>query len=139
MIGINHIENKQFGKVIEPYKCFDPAFDVYDEQNNLKYVISGECCQCGLCCKSLGKFYETRFEIYTVNDERIPSNSKGSIIRKIPNLVNALFTDADNFDVNFPSNATEHDKLMIIGATLMIDYQYFEDSGGDDKHSRHGF
>lgn len=133
MVGVNHIDNIQFGKVIEPCKCCDPAFDIYDENNNLKYVISGECCQCGLCCKSLGKFYETRFEIYSVNDGN-SGISKGSIVRKIPNLVNALFTDADNFDVNFPSNATEYDKLMIIGATLMIDYEYFEDNGGDDKH-----
>lgn len=138
MTGFNHSENRNIGRIYEPYKCCDPNFEIYNEQNVLKYVVAGDCCQCGIMCKSWGKCYETKFYIYDANNsERDPSNSIGSITRKNPGIAKALFTDADNFDVAFPDNASALEKLMIIGATLMIDYAFFEDEGGNDHHNHY--
>ena len=135
MTGFNHSENRKIGRVYEPWKCCDPNFEIYDEQDKLKYVASGECCQCGICCKSFGKCYETKFFLFDANNaNRDPSVSVGSIIRKAPGIAKAMVSDADNFDVIFPNNASVFDKLMIIGATLMIDYAFFEDEGSDNNH-----
>ena len=133
MIGFNHSENKNLGRIYEPYKCFDPNFQIYNEQNTLKYLVAGDCCQCGIMFKSLGKCYETKFYIFDANNSsRDPSQSIGSIIREKQGIAKAIVTDADNFDVTFPENATPLEKLMIIGAALKIDYTFFEDSDNND-------
>lgn len=139
MIGFNYTENKKFGRVYEPYRCCDPTYQVYDEHEKMKYVISGDCCQCGLMFTSCGKCYETKFSIFDANNNsNDPASSIGSITRKNPGVAKALFTDADNYNLVFPSNATPYDKLMLIGATLIIDYAHFEDNGSDG-HNRNGF
>jgi len=135
MTALNHSENRKVGKVYEPFKCCDPNFNVYNENNELKYIISGECCQCGILCKTCGKCYETYFHIFDAkNSSRDPNHSVGKIIRRIPGVIKMMFTDADNYDVIFPVNASAYEKLMIIGATLMIDYRFFEDEGGNNHH-----
>ena len=135
MTGFNHSENRNIGRIYEPFRCCDPNFQIFDEKNVLKYLVAGDCCQCGILCKSCGKCYETMFYIFDANNSsRDPAQSIGSITRKNPGIAKAMFTDADNFDVVFPDNATPLDKLMIIGATLMIDYAFFEDEGGNENH-----
>jgi len=135
MTGFNNSEKKNIGRIYEPFKCCDPNFQIFNDQNVLKYVVAGDCCQCGLMCKSWGKCCETKFYIFDAKiDNRDPSASKGTITRKNPGIAKAMFTDADNFEVVFPNDATPLDKLMIIGATLMIDYAFFEDEGGNDHH-----
>jgi len=48
----------------------------------------------------------------------------------------AAFTDMDNFKVYFPKGATKEDKALIMAATIMIDYMYFEESpaGGANQN-----
>ena len=50
------------------------------------------------------------------------------------NFVAEVITDADNFEITFPNDATVVDKFNLISAVLMIDYQYFEENEKvDDK------
>jgi len=135
IIGFDNINKKQIGKINIPYKCFDPCFEIYDENEILKFKILAKYCQWGICCPSFGKCSSTKFFIY--DGQSSSSNrdeSVGSIIRVVPGMATGMFTDADSFDIEFPPNATPNEKLMILGATFMIDLIYFESHGDSTIH-----
>lgn len=134
MHGYNKSNNTSLGRVYEPFKCCDPTYKIFNAAEQLKYTITANCCQCGFMCK---KCAETKFDIFSsfneLNSERTPV---GSIIKKFSGFMKEIFTDADNFEIFFPQDATPEDKLMIIGTTLMIDYRFFEDNGKDRNHKK---
>lgn len=134
MMGYNHIDKKEFGKIIDDWRCCDLSLQVFDIDQRLKYKIAGGYCQCALMCKSYETCYDVSFYIYDRNcSDETPKNALGSIIRQKMSVTKSVLTDADNFEINFPENASPYDKLMIIGATLMLDYTYFEESPGDKQ------
>ena len=118
------------GHIIHVFTCFDPEFEVYDSNNNLKYIVSASCCQCGIFFANtfLGKCCEATFQIYTPGTKDVV----GTIIKKVANSAE-LYTDADSYQINFPANADPKDKLLLIALGLMIDYQYFEQSPADEE------
>lgn len=135
MSGTLSSSNQIVGKIIQPWTCLDPIWEIYSSDDKQKYVIQPDYCQCGIwgrmCC---GKCSETTFRIFTTSKYAQNSgseNADGTIIRKLGGLAQTVLTDADNFEINFPKGASTYDKMMIIGATLMIDYTYFEDDGND--------
>ena len=116
---------QQLGIISEPCTCCDVDMEVLDTAGNLRYDINGDCCQLGLCCgPSLKKLANVNFEIkengYTVG-----------AIRKLTSSLGEFFTKADSYEVVFPEKATPSDKLLLILATLMIDYQNFESDNSD--------
>jgi len=38
-----------------------------------------------------------------------------------------MVSDANNFTIYFPNNATEEDKALVMSAVLFLDYRYFEE------------
>jgi hypothetical protein len=135
MIGYNKTTNQKIGRVVEPFKCCDPTFQIFNCAEQQKYNIIANCCQCGLFCK---KCAETKFDIFSNFSNNEGSTPAGSITKKFSGLIQELFTDADNFEIFFPEDATPEDKLMIIGTTLMIDYRHFEDNGDQSKRNKKG-
>jgi len=129
--------NSPLGRIKQLFTCCDPEFNVYDNTGNKKYFITADCCQCGLCCKNnvCGKMSEVIFNIYPSGNISSPC---GSIIKKPANFAE-LITSADSYQVNFPVDATPNDKMMLIIAGLMIDYQYFEEKAGSNnaQHQHH--
>ena len=116
---------QQLGIISEPCTCCDVDMEVLDTTGNLRYDINGDCCQLGLCCgPSLKKLANVNFEIkengYTVG-----------AIRKLTSSLGEFFTKADSYEVVFPEKATPSEKLLLILATLMIDYQNFESDNSD--------
>ena len=116
---------QQLGIISEPCTCCDVDMEVLDTAGNLRYDINGDCCQLGLCCgPSLKKLANVNFEIkengYTVG-----------AIRKLTSSLGEFFTKADSYEVVFPEKATPNEKLLLILATLMIDYQNFESDNSD--------
>jgi hypothetical protein len=137
MTGINHEDGSRFGKIIDDWRCCNPSLEVFTETNLKKYKISGECCQCGLMCAFCA---DVTFYIYDAHcKEEIPSNALGSIVRKRKDPLKAILSDADNFDIYFPENANAYEKLMIIGATLMLDYTYFEEDEDMDRRKKNRY
>lgn len=132
MTGLNTMENIEFGKIVDDWSCCDMTLNVYDQEKRLKYKINGGCCQCALMCKRYETCYEVCYFIYPANSKSGDTeNAVGKIIRQKKDVVKSILTDADNFEIFFPENAAAYDKLMLIGATLMLDYVYFEESPGD--------
>jgi hypothetical protein len=111
------------GRINFPYTCCDPVYEVCDRMNNLRYIVTGDCCQCGLMCrKSYGMCSEVLFDI-----KKPGQDIKVGTIRKVfSGFIQEMLTDADNFELVFPQDATPEDKLMLIGNVLMIDYSFFE-------------
>ena len=122
------------GKIINPFTFFDPEFEVYNQNGQLRYFVSASCCQCGLLCANnfFGKMSEVTFPIYNQRG----GGQVGSIVKKSAQL-QELITDADSYNVNFPSDATPEEKLLLICLGLFIDYIYFEVSPSDDDRKRY--
>ncbi len=47
-----------------------------------------------------------------------------------------LVSDATNFKIQFPQNATPEEKLLLISTTLMIDFRHFEDTPGENSQQQ---
>ena len=63
-------------------------------------------------------------------------NEDGNIRRLFSGLVQEFISDADNFILNFPKDATAEEKILLIGNVLMIDYRFYESNGSpDNRHN----
>ncbi len=128
-------ESKQpLGRIKQPFSCCDPIFSVYDNTGTLKYTIHADCCQCFLVCRNnfCGKLSGVIFNIY--NSSNINSNPVGSIIKKVASGAE-LITSADSYQINFPPEASPNDKMLLIIAGLMVDYQFFEESASQNNNN----
>ena len=115
---------KILGTVKHIFTLCDPQFEIYDENNQLKYIVSGSCFQFGFLCSitPCGKMFEVEFNILSPDSPNII----GKIVRKAVKNCGDLATDADHYSIIFPENSTTFDRLLLISLGLMIDYQYFE-------------
>nr|CAH8853118.1 unnamed protein product [Trichobilharzia regenti] len=52
----------------------------------------------------------------------------GKITKKWTNVLQELFTDADNFGVTFPMDLEVRMKAVVLAAVFLIDFMYFEES-----------
>lgn len=127
------INSKPLGIISEEFSI-GSLLKVFNESLVLKWEIKANCCQCGYCCRdlTLGKCYEVDFWIYNVAENQM-NKTKEKDMRPIGNIhktfkgISEMLTDADSFLLTFPKTATSTDKLMLIGAVLMIDYRYYEE------------
>ena len=124
--------NQPLGRIKQPFTCCDPIFSTYDNTGNKRYTIHADCCQCGLICANnfCGKLSEVIFHIY--NNDNL-SHPCGSITKKSANI-GELVTSADSYQITFPPDATPEDKMVLISAGLMIDYQFFEESATEGNN-----
>ena len=123
---VQYANDQPLGSIKEPFTCCDPQINTFDNTGMMKYIIHANCCQCGLICRSnfCGKLSQALFNIYRANNLTSPC---GSIIKKASSSFAELITTADNYQINFPPDASPEDKMILIAAGLMIDYQYFEE------------
>ena len=123
--GMKRIK-KSIGGVIETFSC-GPFLFVYGSNNEIRWKIYAEYCQCGFCCRdtSFGKCYEVDFWIYDANSDMQVNKPVGNI-HKVFKGLSELMTDSDAFILTFPKKATPIERLMLVGAVIMIDYRYFE-------------
>ena len=131
---------KTIGKISEKRNgCnLNPYFVIQNDKDKIIYKITTEYYQTGFCCRgnSLGKCYEVDFLICDKKENINKKNIKPiGIIHKYYQGLSELVGDADayliNFPknaylINFPKNASAYEKLLIIGGTIMIDYNFFE-------------
>ena len=124
-------KNNILGKIKSLFSVMDPKFEVINNEGKTLYTIVADCCQCGLMCRNnvLGKTDEAHFFIYKPNDENKPV---GDICKKSNE---SLLSISDDYVITFPKCSEPEEKLLLIVAGLMIDYQYFEKNGnGSSKY-----
>lgn len=123
---VSYVENGSsslLGKIKDPWNCCDLVLDVFDKDENLKYQINGNCCQLGLCCKWPCEPCQTiDFEIRTPSGDRIAGLQKRSA-----GCMKSMLTNADNFSLQFPHNATAEDKALLMCAVMFLDFRHFEE------------
>ena len=127
--------NQPLGRIKQPFTCWDPEFSLYDSTGNKKFIIHADCCQCGLLCANnfCGKLAEAVFNVYNASNTTAPC---GTITKKCA-TASELVTSADSYQINFPREANPEDKMILIAAGLMIDYQFFEESASDKNNNTH--
>lgn len=115
--------NEKIGRITEPFSCSEYLYEIYDESDQIKYMVKGKCCQCGLICANsiFGRIGEADFCIIDPDTKE----QIGSISKKNPVISNGI-NDGENFKIIFPDKASTNDKLLLITLGLMIDYLYFE-------------
>lgn len=120
-MDVRFIDTNQFlGRIREPCTCCDIDTEIYDGAGNFRYLITGDCCQIGLCCGAdVQKLATIRFDI-------LQNNMIVGSMRKLGSNFGEFFSKADSYQITFPQNATPQEKMLLIVAGLMIDYQNFE-------------
>jgi uncharacterized protein YxjI len=53
-------------------------------------------------------------------------NQIGQITKRWSGALKEMFTDADNFTVEFPLNFDHSQRALLLGALILIDFKYFE-------------
>lgn len=116
---------KQFGFIEENFAC-GASLTINGEDGNPRFAIKGDFCQCGYCCRvaSVGKCYEVDFWIYDYEGE---DNKPVGNIHKVFKGLSELITDSDAYIITFPKRANPIERLLLIGACIMIDYRYYEE------------
>jgi len=113
---------KKLGYVREEYSFFQPELSIYDENDNKVYKLIGGCCS---CCGYYG------IKIYDRHGETSSSQEHVGVIQKQwSGLAKELFTDADNFFITFPPNATAGERSVLLAALFLVDFLFFESHRG---------
>jgi len=60
----------------------------------------------------------------------------GQVNKKWSGLAQEIFTDADNFGVQFPRNLPLVAKALLLAAVILIDFMYFEDNEPSKRNNR---
>ncbi|OWF36696.1 phospholipid scramblase 2-like [Mizuhopecten yessoensis] len=91
-----------------------PKFQVHDAQQTPLFQIDGECCFCCPCTDIM----------FTITDI-----SKGQQIGEIVKHwggCREIFGGVNDFKVTFPGDLDVMSKALLLGATFLIDFNYFE-------------
>jgi len=63
---------------------------------------------------------------FSIYDSKMARKGEvGRIQKQWSGLLKEMFTDADNFGVEFPQSATSQEKALLLAATFIIDYLFF--------------
>lgn len=122
-------QKNYLGKVVDNYDFCNYSYSVYDTNDKIVFFIKASCCQCGFHCKCPCEACEKiQFDLWRGDKEK-----EEAPIMKIgkKGCLKNLISDADNFSVPFPLNATWQEKTLLLGAVLMIDFMQFEEKGGN--------
>jgi len=116
--------NQTIGIVRDPWTCCNLQFNVFDAAGEQIYRVEGSCCQLGMNkhCKCL----KVVLDIYKAGTDV----ACGAIIKT--ERCSSCITQADTFNIFFPPDANAAQKMLLISATLMADYQHFENQDKND-------
>ncbi|XP_063297073.1 phospholipid scramblase 1-like [Pelobates fuscus] len=103
------------GYVIQNWHPYLPKFTIQNEREQNILKIVGPCVLCR-CCS------DVTFEVKSL-DEHF---NVGRISKQWSGFVNEMYTDADNFGVQFPLDLDVKIKAVMLGACFLIDFMFFE-------------
>jgi hypothetical protein len=124
---VNLTQNKnEIGTIVEQRTLCSPTLYVYNLNNDLKYKIRGSCIQCGYCCKDMccNCCKEAEFEIYSNRDTDY--NHPEGKIKKVKRSGEKVRPDYEQIELDFPTTANCHDKILLMSATIFLNMLYFQ-------------
>merc|ERR1719500_2228285 len=110
------------GTISQQWSIFNQKLLIKDEMGRPVFRIEGPCWT-GSCCGS-----DVEFKVLCLEkDEQV-----GKITKQWTGLAEEMFTDADNFGINFPLDLDVKLKATLLGALFLIDYMFFEETENND-------
>ncbi|XP_007086391.1 phospholipid scramblase 2-like [Panthera tigris] len=106
---------EKIGYVYQYFHPFSPKFKIKNENKEDVMKIRGPC-MLSSCLKDLD------FNLLSLDEEIV----LGKISKKWAGFMRELFTNADKFGIQFPLNLDVKIKALMLGASFLIDYMYFE-------------
>ncbi|XP_037665416.1 phospholipid scramblase 3 isoform X3 [Choloepus didactylus] len=106
------------GHVLQTWHPFLPKFSIQDANRQTVLRVVGPYWTCG--CGT-----DISFEVKTRDESR----SVGRISKQWGGLLREALTDADDFGLQFPLDLDVRMKAVLLGATFLIDYMFFEKPG----------
>ncbi|XP_061049557.1 phospholipid scramblase 2 isoform X2 [Eubalaena glacialis] len=103
------------GYVTQTWDPCLPKFTLQNEKREDVLRITGPCIVCSCCA-------DVDFEIKSLDDKYMV----GKISKQWTGLVRELFTDVDNFGIQFPLDLDVKMKAVMLGACFLIDFMFFE-------------
>lgn len=112
------------GYVRQAQSCWAPKYHVYDASRTEVFTIQGPCCICQtICCTA-----DVDFNISTADGKM----DVGKISKQWAGFAKEVFVNADNFGITFPLDLDVKLKATLLGATILIDFMFFEESKNDN-------
>ncbi|XP_053347651.1 phospholipid scramblase 1-like [Clarias gariepinus] len=111
------------GYVMQDWHPYLPKFTIRDASMRAVLRIVGPFCQWN-CCS------DVVFKITSLDEASVI----GRISKQWSGLETELFTDADNFGVQFPMDLDVKIKAVALAACFLIDFMFFEHSPNQDSH-----
>jgi len=107
--------------------CFQGArFNVLDEVGNLVFIIKAPYCVSPVCG-------DVMFDMFTPADME---NPVGQITKCGEGTAHERYNNADNFEISFPGDLSVKMKAVLLGASVLIDFMYYE-SNRNNHNNRH--
>ena len=119
---------------MEEFFCCVPKFAVFNAEGVQTHVIHQPKCCGGLCVDVFAEgccSCRIPFYVYNVTkgaDNKITESDKhdGAITKVWGGMAKEIFTDADNFELSFPSKADVNNKATLLGGVFLINQLFFE-------------
>ena len=115
------------GTVEQNVSCCNPTFSIKDEMGNTVLKLEGPVCVIE-CCNDVD------FKLLTLDGNQI-----GRVSKNWSGFAKEFFTDAENFTVAFPRDLDAKVKATILGASLLVDFMYFEKTHNKENDGSIGF
>lgn len=112
------------GKIRNPYTCCDLEMEVFDNNNEVCYILTGSMCQLGILCPKC-PYDACQTVDFEIRDKH--KNKIGTFQKTNAGCMKSSLTDADNFSMIFPSNATAEQRGLLMGSLILLDFTYFEE------------
>ena len=101
--------------------------EIYDNNNEVVYILTGSMCQLGVCLPNCpcDACQNVDFEIRDKHKNKI-----GTFQKKNAGCMKSAITDADNFSMIFPSDASAENRALLMASLILMDFTYFEEKPG---------
>ncbi|XP_004079837.1 phospholipid scramblase 2 [Oryzias latipes] len=111
------------GYVKQDWHPFLPKFSIQGANKETLMRLEGPCFACN-CCGDVS------FELKGKDETPI-----GRITKQWSGLLKEVFTDTDNFGIQFPLDLDVKMKAVLMGACFLIDFMFFEKVGEANQRS----
>ncbi|XP_037614764.1 phospholipid scramblase 2-like isoform X1 [Sebastes umbrosus] len=112
------------GYIKQDWHPFLPRFSIQGANKETLMKLEGPCFACN-CCG------DVNFELKAKDGNK----SIGRISKQWSGLLKEVFTDTDNFGIQFPLDMDVKMKAVLMGATFLIDFMFFEKVGEANQRS----
>ncbi|CAJ1086173.1 phospholipid scramblase 3b isoform X1 [Xyrichtys novacula] len=112
------------GYIKQDWHPFVPKFSIQGANKETVMKLEGPCFACN-CCG------DVNFELKSKDGE----TPIGRISKQWSGLLKEVFTDTDNFGIQFPLDMDVKMKAVLMGACFLIDFMFFEKVGEANQRS----